>query len=60
MLREVITGARCKVTDKFLTETFAEKLRNVKLTRARLSFRRFKVVTNWQGWKESKSQDEGR
>ena len=60
VLREVITGARCRATDRFLTETFGDKLTDVKLTRARLSFRRFEVITNKQGWNQSESQDEAR
>ena len=59
-LREVITGARCKITDKFLKDTFGDKLKRVKLTRARLAFRRFQIVTNRQGWNPPKPRDEVR
>ena len=57
VLREVITGARCKVTGKILNEAFADELKAVKLTRARLAFRRFQVVPNRQGWKRPEIRD---
>ena len=57
MLRQVIVGPRSKVTKRLLKEVLGDDLKHVELTRSRLAFRKFRVVTNLRSWKKQESSE---
>ena len=50
LLREVVAGPRCGLSEGCLRRILGADFKDVHLTKARLGFRRFEVVPNRLGW----------
>jgi hypothetical protein len=49
-LKEVVAGARCSVEKSELERSLGDEAQGVRLTKGRLAFRRFEVVTQQRGF----------
>ena len=55
LLREVIAGPRCELSESRLRRILGADFKDVRLTKARLGFRRFEVVPNRLGWTKTRT-----